>query len=170
MRNNQHDAEMNGHLDNAATIRVMYGVAGNAEQRHAAECAACGQAVADAEAKRAAAVSTTAVSQLSGVFWSRQSAAILDRAAVPAVPLVRQLVTAASMAVLLVAALLLVGRPVTPRPQSASRANVVTEDDRLLREVYAEVSSIAPEPLAPAALLLPIQAANQTSEGEVQRP
>ncbi len=168
MRNNQHGAERNEHLGEASTLRVIYGLATATERQHAAECAACGQAVADAEVKRAA--SAGAVSQLPEAFWTRQSAAILERAALPAVPLFRQLVAAASLAALLVAALLVLGRPATPRPDLASGRPTITEDDRLLREVYADVSSIAPEPLAPAALLLPIQAANQTSEGEVQRP
>ncbi len=130
------------HLDNDALLRVLYGVGSREESGHAASCDSCATVVASLGSRRA-----IASPEMPESFWRRRAETILAGAR-PATTL--RWALAGSVAVVLVAAVLTGGAP-------PARPLYTAADDRLLRDIHQTISSIEPQALAPATLLVPRQ-------------
>ena len=151
-----------GHLDNEALIRASYGVPDPDETAHLAACAECAAALAALDGRRRRFAShhpADAVEQLPQAFWQRQRQAILAAVQQPAAPALRPVAVALSLAMLLLVAVLVVGRapqiPATAQVPSPPAVSFRAEDEELLRDIHFLLIRVEPRALAPAALLLP---------------
>ncbi len=151
------------HLDEEALLRASYGVPASGEAAHLAACGECAAAIAALDARRqrpSPGQAADAVEQLPEAFWRRQREAILACVQQPAAPLFHRAAAGFSLAILLLLALLVVGRPSRPpagrvTPASSHAPRITPEDEQLLLEIHFLLNRPEPRALAPAVLLVP---------------